>query len=79
MDGSYVLRAYPVMIGPSVPAQFSGRVVGRTVTLAIAVNDTVEGRVVALGPVTLEFEREPSMANCPICEVKDMAKGFGSR
>ena len=37
VDGSYVLRAYPIQLGPSLPAQFSGRVSGRTLTLAIAV------------------------------------------
>jgi hypothetical protein len=67
MDGSYVLRAYPIQVGPSLPASFSGRVVGRTLTLAIAVNDTVEKKVVALGPVTVVYGREPQMGPCPIC------------
>ena len=67
LDGSYVLRAYPVQSGPSLPAQFSGRVRGHTLTLAIAVNDTVETRVVALGPVTLVFGRSPNLGPCPIC------------
>jgi len=68
-DGSYVLRAYPVMIGPKLPAQFSGRVVGRTLTLAIAVNDTVEKKVVALGPIVVVFGQTPQMGPCPICLV----------
>ena len=68
-DGSYVLRAYPVASGPPLPAHFSGRVVNRTLTLAIAVNDTVEDRVVALGPVTVVHGREPRLDTCPICEV----------
>ena len=67
VDGSYVLRAYPVQVGPSLPAQFSGRVAGRTLTLAIAVNDTVEKKVVALGPITVTFGRQPQMGPCPIC------------
>jgi len=67
VDGSYVLRAYPIQVGPALPAQFSGRVSGRTLTLAIAVNDTVEKRVVALGPVTLVYGRQPEMGPCPIC------------
>lgn len=69
IDGNYVLRAYPVQVGPSLPAQFSGRVTGRTLTLAIAVNDTVEKKVVALGPVAVTFGREPEMGPCPICRV----------
>jgi hypothetical protein len=67
IDGSYVLRAYPIQIGPSLPAQFSGRVSGRTLTLAIAVNDTVERKVVALGPITVVYGRDPEMGPCPIC------------
>jgi hypothetical protein len=67
VDGSYVLRAYPIQIGPSLPAQFSGRVIGRRLTLAIAVNDTVEKKVVALGPITVEYGRSPEMGPCPIC------------
>lgn len=67
IDGSYILRAYPVQVGPSLPAQFSGRVSGRTLTLAIAVNDTVEKKVVALGPITVTYRRTPSMGPCPIC------------
>lgn len=66
-DGSYVLRAYPVQIGPSLPAQFSGRVTGGTLTLAIAVNDTVERKVIAVGPITVVYGREPQMGPCPIC------------
>lgn len=69
VDGSYVLRAYPVQLGPSLPAQFSGRVVGRTLTLAVAVNDTVEKKLVALGPITVVYARTPSLGPCPICRV----------
>jgi len=69
VDGSFVLRAYPVQVGPSLPAQFSGRVVGRTLTLAIAVQDTVEGKLVALGPISVVRGREPEMGPCPICRM----------
>lgn len=72
IDGTYVLRAYPVQVGPPLPAQFSGRVAGRTLTLAIAVNDTIEGRVVALGPITVVHGREPEMGPCPICRAPGM-------
>lgn len=67
VDGSYVLRAYPIQLGPSLPAQFSGRVAGRILTLAVAVDDTVEGKVVALGPITVVYGRDPEMGPCPIC------------
>jgi hypothetical protein len=67
VEGSYVLRAYPIQVGPSLPAQFSGTVRGRVLTLVIAVNDTIEKRPVALGPISVVYDREPSMGPCPIC------------
>jgi len=67
INGSYVLRAYPIMVGPTLPAQFSGQVLGRTLTMAIAVNDTVAKQVVALGPITVTYGRTPNMGACPIC------------
>lgn len=69
VDGSYVLRAYPVQLGPSLPAQFSGRVAGGRLTLAIAVNDTIEKKDVALGPITVVYGRQPQMGPCPICRL----------
>ena len=65
--GSYVLRAYPVMVGPQLPAEYRGRVNGRTLTLEIAVNDTVARKMVSLGPVTVIHERPPELGPCPIC------------
>jgi hypothetical protein len=69
VDGSYVLRAYPIQLGPSLPAQFSGKVNGSVLTLAVAVNDTVEKKVVALGPITVVYGRNPNLGPCPICVV----------
>lgn len=67
VNGSFVLRAYPVQVGPSLPAVFSGRVVGSVLTLAVEVNDTVENKMVALGPIAVVYGREPRMGPCPIC------------
>ena len=67
VSGSYVLRAFPVQVGPELPAQFAGLVRGNTLTLTVAVNDTVMNDLVALGPVTVVFGREPRMQVCPIC------------
>ena len=71
--GSYVLRAYPVAVGPSLPAQFSGRVQQRfgisTLTLTIVVNDTVAKTTQTLGPVDVTLGKEPIMGICPICRV----------
>lgn len=67
VEGSYVLRAYPIMTGPRLPARFTGRLAGRTLTVSIAVNDTTEGKVVALGPATVRYGQEPRLGPCPIC------------
>ena len=69
VDGDYMLRAYPVAVGPTVPARFMGVVDGRTLTLTVAVDDTVENRQVTLGPVVVRHGQEPEMAQCPICRV----------
>jgi hypothetical protein len=71
--GSYVLRAYPVTVGPSLPAQFNGRVQQRfgisTLTLTVVVNDTVAKTTQTLGPVDVTLGKEPTMGICPICRV----------
>jgi hypothetical protein len=69
VDGSYVLTAYPIPIGPTLPAQFSGQVLGNTLTFAVAVSDTTTGKVRALGPVSVRLGRPPEMGPCPICRV----------
>lgn len=71
--GSYVLRAYPVTVGPSLPARFSGRVQQHfgisTLTLTVVVNDTVAKTSQTLGPVDVTLGKEPIMGVCPICRV----------
>lgn len=69
VSGSYMLHAFPIAVGPSFPAQFSGRVDGSTLTLIVAVNDTVARKLVALGPVSVRFDRQPKLGPCPICAV----------
>ncbi len=67
--GRYVLRAYPVAVGPSLPARFAGTVTGggSTLTLRVTVDDTVARSTVELGPVVVTLGREPRMGPCPIC------------
>jgi hypothetical protein len=67
VPGSYVLRAYPIAVGPSLPARFQGTVTGKLLTLSVVVQDTVADTTVTLGPVKLELGREPQMGVCPIC------------
>ena len=65
--GEYVLRAYPVAVGPSLPARFVGVVIGPFMTLSVTVSDTTADTTAPLGPVKLYFGREPRMQACPIC------------
>jgi hypothetical protein len=67
VSGSYMLRAYPVAVGPSLPATFTGLVRGEELTVGVTVNDTVRDETVSLGPVTLVLGRDPRMGPCPIC------------
>lgn len=67
VSGSYILRAFPVQVGPSLPAQFVGVVAGNKLTLTVTVNDTVEKKVVTLGPAEVRYARDPQMQVCPIC------------
>ena len=66
-SGSYLLRAYPIAVGPSLPARLAGIVEGTRLTFTVAVNDTVEKQLVVLGPVTAHFGRAPQLGPCPIC------------
>jgi hypothetical protein len=65
--GSYMLRAYPITIGPSVPARFSGQLDGETVTITATVDDTVTHTTVVRGPVTVTLGVNPRLGPCPIC------------
>lgn len=65
--GSYLLRAYPVAIGPTMPAQFVGRVTGQTLEITVTVTDTIAKTEVVRGPVSVRLGTEPTMAACPIC------------
>ena len=67
VPGEYLLRAYPVAVGPMLPAQFQGRVSGKTLTLTVIVTDTTADTTATLGPVRLYYGREPQMGPCPIC------------
>lgn len=66
--GDYLVKAYPVAIGPTMPAVFAGVLRGDDLTFTVAVNDTIDKELVVLGPVTATYGREPEMGPCPICE-----------
>jgi hypothetical protein len=69
VTGSYLLRAFPVAVGPTMPATFAGQIRNGTLTMTVAVNDTIQGQIVVLGPVTVVYGREAQMGPCPICEM----------
>ena len=77
VEGSYTLRAYPVAVGSPLPAVFTGVVNGSQLTLSVAVDDTVEKKLVPLGPVTVVLGREPRMQVCPICRTPNEASRMG--
>lgn len=70
VTGTYHLRAYPIMMGPEVPARFEGTVRGNRLTLTVTVDDTVAHETVTLGPVALTLDQEPRLGPCPICRVR---------
>jgi hypothetical protein len=65
--GSYTLRAYPVAIGPAVPARFSGSIDGDRIVVTATIDDTVAHTTVVRGPVSLRLGVEPRLGPCPIC------------
>jgi hypothetical protein len=67
VPGSYLLRAFPVAMGPTMPARFTGRLDGRNAIVTITVNDTVEHKTTVLGPVVVTYGRAPQLMPCPIC------------
>ncbi len=79
VPGEYLLRAYPIAVGPTMPAQLAGVIVAGTLTLTVAVNDTVEHTLVVLGPVTVTYGRTPRMGPCPICAVPPLKIGATAR
>ncbi len=76
VNGSYMLHAYPITYGPSMPAQLSGQVSGNKLTFAIAVNDTVAKQVVSLGPGTVTLGRDPVMGVCPVCAIPGVTRAL---
>ena len=63
VSGRYNITLYPVARLPDHPARYFGSVVGRLMTLSIALTDTA----VTLGPVELVLGQDPRMGPCPIC------------
>jgi len=67
VTGTYMLRAYPIAVGPTLPARFVGRVSGADAIVTVTVNDTVQRQTVVLGPVSVRYATQPKLWPCPIC------------
>ena len=65
--GNYTLHAYPIAVGPTNPARFTGKVNGATATVTATINDTVEHATVVHGPVVVSLGVTPRLGPCPIC------------
>jgi hypothetical protein len=76
--GDYLLRAYPVAVGPTMPARFEGTRRGDELTFIVTVNDTVAKQTVVLGPATVVLGREPRLGPCPICRAVPALELVGS-
>lgn len=75
VGGSYVLRAYPIMVWPPMPARFVGRLDGDALTVTVTVSDTVEHQTVVHGPVEVGLGVDPRLGPCPICRRPIVTRG----
>jgi hypothetical protein len=76
VHGSYTLRAYPIAVGPSVPARFVGHLDGATLTMTVVVDDTVQHQTVTRGPVVVKLGDTPRLGPCPICRRPIVTQGW---
>src|SRR5262245_16041330 len=53
--GEYLLRAYPVAVGPTMPATLRGALEGERLTFTVTVVDTLAKQTVTLGPATVRL------------------------
>ncbi|HEY9227829.1 MAG TPA: hypothetical protein VIP11_14325 [Gemmatimonadaceae bacterium] len=67
VSGRYLLRAFPVAVGPTMPARITGHLDGRTALLTVTVDDTVQKQTIVRGPVRVELGRDARLMPCPIC------------
>jgi hypothetical protein len=66
--GSYLLRAFPIAAGPTMPARVTGRLDGASATITVTVHDTVEHKTTVLGPLVVTYGQQPRhMPSCPRC------------
>jgi hypothetical protein len=77
--GSYTLHAYPIAVGPTDPARFTGKVTGATATVTAIITDTAQKQTVVHGPVVVSLGIAPRLGPCPICARPIITKPFTTR
>jgi hypothetical protein len=65
VNGSFYPYFGPISASALMPAQLSGLVEGNTLTFAIAVSDTIQHRVISLGPQVVVLGQPANIVVCP--------------
>lgn len=77
--GNYTLHAFPIQVGPTDPARFTGKVIGTTATVTATVDDTAQHTTVVHGPVIVSLGVTPRLGPCPICARPVVTKSLTAR
>jgi hypothetical protein len=77
--GNYTLHAYPILVGPTDPARFTGKVSGATATVTAIIDDTAQHQTVVHGPVVVSLGVTPRLGPCPICARPVITRSIMSR
>ena len=79
VSGNYTLHAYPIAVGPTDPARFTGKVSGATATVTAIITDTAQRQTVVHGPVIVSLGVTPRLGPCPICARPVITKSLSTR
>jgi hypothetical protein len=77
--GNYTLHAFPILVGPTDPARFTGKISGATVTVTATIDDTAQHQTVVHGPVVVSLGVTPRLGPCPICARPVITRSFAAR
>ena len=78
LRGSFQLHAYPITVGPTMPARFVGHLDRNALTVTATVTDTIGDSTVVHGPVVVELGKDPQLGPCPICRRPIITRRFPS-
>jgi hypothetical protein len=79
VQGNYTLHAYPILVGPTDPARFIGKVSGSTAIVTATITDTAQHQTVVHGPVIVSLGVAPRLGPCPICARPVVTKPLTTR